>query len=101
MMELIDQLMRRLEKAILQRFFVEKNPRECAIYVRALDRIYRKIAASCRLLPGLEYSSMNIAIVLKATKHQTNLCRNSIVSTTEAVLAEIGKETSGSGNFSG
>lgn len=87
--------MHRLEKAVLQRFFFEESPRECAIYVRALDRIYRKIAASCRLLPGLEFSSMNISIVLKATKHQISLCRSSIVSTIEAVLAEIGKETNG------
>lgn len=98
---MIDQLLHRLEKAVLQRFYSEKNPRECAIYVRALDRIYRKIAASCRLLSGirenesyqyslgLDFSNMNINLVIKTTKHQIALCRESIGLTVDAVLKEV------------
>uniref|UniRef100_A0A1I8A855 Vacuolar protein sorting-associated protein 51 homolog n=1 Tax=Steinernema glaseri TaxID=37863 RepID=A0A1I8A855_9BILA len=52
LIELVDGLMQRLEQVVLRRFISDEQQQECAILVRALDRIYRRISASNHLLPG-------------------------------------------------
>lgn len=44
--------MTRFERLIRARFAAETDARECALYVKALDRVHRKVAVFARLMPG-------------------------------------------------
>lgn len=52
LIKLIENLIKRLEKILLLRFEFETNARDYALFVKALDRISRKIAVFLRLLPS-------------------------------------------------
>lgn len=48
--EMIDGFMNEFEEIVNARFTAEADGRECALYVRALDRVFRKLAACDRLI---------------------------------------------------
>lgn len=52
LIEMIESLIKQLENIINQRFQLETNSRDCALFVKALDRISRKIAVFLSLLPS-------------------------------------------------
>lgn len=51
-MTMVDLFMRQLESILIKRFQRESNSRDCALFVKTLDRISRKIAVFSRVLPG-------------------------------------------------
>lgn len=51
-MEMVENFMSNLEVVIIERFQLEKNSCDCALFVKALDRISSKIAVFSRILPG-------------------------------------------------
>lgn len=81
--------MQRIKTLLISRFEEETNPRECDLYVRSLDRVYRKINACCKLFPSLEFDSDSIAIVLDAAHHQMQLCRCNISNAIRNTLSEV------------
>lgn len=48
--KIMNDFLTEFETVVNQRFCNETNGRECALYVRALDKIYRKLAACDRLI---------------------------------------------------
>ena len=72
--------MQRFEQILDNRLVMEKNASECALFVKALDRIYRKISVLTRLssgifkkqkqkfLEGFNFSRMNAALVQRSGK---------------------------------
>uniref|UniRef100_A0AC34FEP0 Vacuolar protein sorting-associated protein 51 homolog n=1 Tax=Panagrolaimus sp. ES5 TaxID=591445 RepID=A0AC34FEP0_9BILA len=84
---MIDGFMEEFEKIVNQRFCAELSGRECAIYVRALDRVYRKLAA------WKDYNILNNDIVVKAAAHQISIGRKNIVSLFISSFSEVIEET--------
>jgi hypothetical protein len=89
MNKMIGEKMHRVKTLLTCRFEAETNPRGCDLYVRALDRVYRKIGACCRMFPSLDFDSEATAIVLDAAHHQIQLCRASISNALKATLNEV------------
>jgi hypothetical protein len=89
MNKLVGEIMQRIKTLLISRFEAETNPRKCDLYVRSLDRVYRKINACCKLFSSLEFDSDSTAIVLDAAHHQMQLCRKSITSAVLSTLAEV------------
>jgi hypothetical protein len=90
---MIDGFMEEFEKLVNQRFCAEKSGRECALYVRALDRVYRKLAACDRLIFWKDYNILNNDIVVKAAAHQISIGRKNIVSLFISTFSEVMEET--------
>uniref|UniRef100_A0AC35FXQ3 Vacuolar protein sorting-associated protein 51 homolog n=1 Tax=Panagrolaimus sp. PS1159 TaxID=55785 RepID=A0AC35FXQ3_9BILA len=90
---MIDGFMEEFEKIVNQRFCAEKSGRECALYVRALDRVYRKLAACDRLIFWKDYNILNNDIVVKAAAHQISIGRKNIVSLFISTFSEVMEET--------
>ncbi|KAI6182592.1 Vacuolar protein sorting-associated protein 51-like protein [Aphelenchoides bicaudatus] len=89
MNKMIVEKMHRVKAMLTSRFEAEVNPRACDLYVRSLDRVYRKINACCRMFPSLDFDAENTAIVLDAAHHQIQLCRANISNTVKTTLTEI------------
>ncbi|KAI1718089.1 vps51/Vps67 domain-containing protein [Ditylenchus destructor] len=100
LMELVESCMLELENILNERFRKETNPRDCALFVSALDKISRKIAVFSRFLPGLDFSRMNASIVVGATKYQIEICRESIRNAVASTISEIVEELSNAANAS-
>uniref|UniRef100_A0A914Y6J0 Vacuolar protein sorting-associated protein 51 homolog n=1 Tax=Panagrolaimus superbus TaxID=310955 RepID=A0A914Y6J0_9BILA len=90
---MIDEFMEEFEKIVNQRFCAEISGRECALYVRALDRVYRKLAACDRLIFWKDYNILNNDIVVKAAAHQIAIGRKNIVSLFTSTFSEVIEET--------
>uniref|UniRef100_A0A914XT87 Vacuolar protein sorting-associated protein 51 homolog n=1 Tax=Panagrolaimus superbus TaxID=310955 RepID=A0A914XT87_9BILA len=90
---MIDEFMEEFEKLVNHRFCAEISGRECAIYVRALDRVYRKLAACDQLIFWKDYNILNNDIVVKAAAHQIAIGRKNIVSTFISTFFEVIEET--------
>ncbi|CAD5208507.1 unnamed protein product [Bursaphelenchus xylophilus] len=86
---MLKEKMQILKNLLIARFELESNPRECALYVRALDRTYRKISACCKLLPHLDFSVENTAIVVDAAHHQIKICRKGVLQAVQTALEEV------------
>lgn len=89
MNKLVSGIMQRIKTLLIARFEAETNPRSCDLYVRSLDRFYRKINACSKLFPTLEFDADSVAIVLDAAHHQIQLCRKSITDAIKISLAEV------------
>jgi len=62
--------------SVLQsRFECDKNDGECAVYVRALDKLVGKISTFNRLSPILNFSSSIASLVMAAAVHQVKHSR--------------------------
>jgi hypothetical protein len=81
--------MNRLNALLIARFEAENEPGKCALYVKSLDKAYRKINACCKLLPGNEFDGKSSALVLDAAYHQIKLCRNGISNAVRGCLKEV------------
>lgn len=81
---------------LIGRFELEENPRDCALYVRALDRAYRRTSAFAKVLPPtgllLDLSVQNTAIVVDAAHHQIRICRQAVLKAVRAATDEIAAE---------
>ncbi|KAI1731438.1 vps51/Vps67 domain-containing protein [Ditylenchus destructor] len=100
LMDLVESCMLELENILNERFRKETNPRDCALFVSALDKISRKIAVFSRFLPGLDFSRMNASIVVGATKYQIEICRESNRNAVASAISEIVEELSSAANAS-
>ena len=49
LVHLLEKMMEYFELILAERFELERNPADCALFVKALDRIYRKISVLTRL----------------------------------------------------
>lgn len=87
---MVGDKMHRVKTLLTNRFEAETNPRNCDLYVRSLDRVYRKINACCRMFPSLDFDAESTAIVLDAAHHQIQLCRASITGAVKLTLNEVG-----------
>lgn len=54
-MEMVENFMSQLEFILIERFQLEKKSCDCALFVKALDRVLRKIAVFSRILSGKLY----------------------------------------------
>jgi hypothetical protein len=83
--------MQRVKTLLIARFEAETNPKRCDLYVRSLDRVFRKINACSKLFTSLdlEFDTDNAAIILDAAHHQIQLCRKSITDAIKNSLSEV------------
>lgn len=88
MNHMVAEIMQRVKTLLVSRFEVETSSR-VDLYVKSLDRVYRKINACCKLFPSLKFDSESTAIVLDAAHHQIQLCRLSITNVVKSVLVEV------------
>ena len=84
----VTDYMRRLKRLLVARFEAESDASECALYVKSLDRVYRKISACCKMLPGFDFAHENTAIVLGAAHHQIKLYRERVRGSMTVTLAD-------------
>lgn len=80
LVHLLEKLMEHFELILGERFEQERNPADCALFVKALDRIYRKISVLTRLASsknekqkkilnlGFNFTKMNSAFVQRFGK---------------------------------
>ncbi|KAH7728437.1 Protein VPS-51 a [Aphelenchoides avenae] len=80
-----------LERLLTERFESDHDVRECAQYVSALDRIYRKLSACSRLITAVDLHKLAISTVIRASRSQIRLRRRHIVATVVTTLTELYK----------
>jgi hypothetical protein len=76
--ELMEHHMKKLDSVITLRFEGKQNTRECALFVTALDRVYRKLAACSRLVPVMNLQKFAIDVVVRASRAQVGHHRETI-----------------------
>ncbi|KAI6241207.1 Vacuolar protein sorting-associated protein 51-like protein [Aphelenchoides fujianensis] len=89
LMRVVRADMHRVKDLLTRRFEAEDDPGECALFVKSLDRVYRKINACCQLLPNFEFAVENTAMVLDAAHHQIQICRRGIRANATAAFTQI------------
>ncbi|KAI6178391.1 Vacuolar protein sorting-associated protein 51-like protein [Aphelenchoides besseyi] len=89
LMSIVKADMQRLKTLLTRRFESETNPGECALYVKSLDKIHRKISACCQMMPELDFNVENKAIVLDAAHHQIHISQRGIQSNIRTAVNQI------------
>ncbi|KAI6203080.1 Vacuolar protein sorting-associated protein 51-like protein [Aphelenchoides besseyi] len=89
LMSIVKADMQRLKTLLTRRFESETNPGECALYVKSLDKIHRKISACCQMMPELDFNVENKAIVLDAAHHQIHISQRGIQSNIKAAVNQV------------
>uniref|UniRef100_A0A1I8BTD2 Vacuolar protein sorting-associated protein 51 homolog n=1 Tax=Meloidogyne hapla TaxID=6305 RepID=A0A1I8BTD2_MELHA len=85
---LLERVMTIFEQIVDKRFGNETNSADCSLFVKALDRICRKISVLARLSPDFSFTRMNSSIVHRAAKHQIILCRQFVGETIQKAVNE-------------
>ncbi|KAE9556197.1 hypothetical protein FO519_000536 [Halicephalobus sp. NKZ332] len=87
--QLIDKFLGEFESTVHSRFSSSTDSRDSAIYVRALDRVYRKMSACSRLITWRDCSVMENSIVVNAADNQIDNGRRNIISLVKTAFGEI------------
>ena len=96
------ELMSTFMKILQQRMLLEKNLSEAALLARAIDRFYRRVQATCRLMPvcaaakvpnvgSLTLSKDAMSLVLDVSKHICQVALDDLKSKLDEDLLEIRK----------
>uniref|UniRef100_A0A914GUI7 Vacuolar protein sorting-associated protein 51 homolog n=1 Tax=Globodera rostochiensis TaxID=31243 RepID=A0A914GUI7_GLORO len=89
LVHLLERVMGRFELIVCGRFEYEESVSECALFVKALDRIFRKISVLSRLSSGYNFLRFNAELVQRSARHQIANCRRNILNSVQKTNIDI------------
>ncbi|KAL3103113.1 hypothetical protein niasHS_002299 [Heterodera schachtii] len=89
LVHLLERVMNRFEPIVCGRFESEECVSDCALFVKSLDRIFRKISVLTRLSSGYNFSRFNAELVQRSALHQITVCRHNVLNTILKSISDL------------